>query len=170
MKRKKKRKTRQILIWSISAGVVGVVFLSCACGVGLWWRAPWAGAPLVNANLLGPATPNTLFEKTVTLKPGAVDRYDFPAKPWHQWVSVHVDSPEPLHVHLTAGVAADEVRNALERNQIPMGASGKRNVKQDWFATGVPVNMTPVVFLTGAQKQTEVKLKVTTKPQTADDK
>jgi hypothetical protein len=164
-----KRKTRQILIWSISAGAA-VLFFGCVCaGVGIWWWGPWAKTPLGHVNPLGLATPDVHFEKTVTLMPGAVNRYDFPAARVQQWVSVEVDSREPVHAHITSGEFAADVRNALERNQNPTSATGKRNLKKEWFATGMPANMSIVVFLSGAQKQTDVKLTIKARPQTLND-
>jgi hypothetical protein len=119
---------------------------------------------------LGLAAPKVDFDKTVTLEPGAINTYNFDVALYHRVILVQIDSREPVHVHLTRDDAAEDVRKALAQNQIPMGASGMRNITQDSFTVHTSANHGFVVFLCGAKKQTQVKLTIKTRPFEPKDK
>lgn len=120
---------------------------------------------LVPGALVGPQID---FEKTVTVEPGAIQTFNFDAAPTagkEPVIRVEIDSREPVSAHVTETVAAEDVRKGIqERKHALMGAAGKRNITHDAFEVRVRPGAPFVVFLHDAQKQTQVTLRVKTRP------
>ena len=110
-----------------------------------------------------PAGQTLAYEKTVNLEPGDVKSFSIDAPKANQKIRVETEGAERIDVTVTLESEAEKVKTFLEGK---MGGSNppwlarKTEAKQHTLEAEVPAGKGFTVILSGANKKTEVKLKV----------
>jgi hypothetical protein len=109
------------------------------------------------------------FEQSLTLDPGGIKIYNIDAPRGDQKVRVQVDSREPIDIDVALESASAEAQLFLQRERKTAGKDSaapagllatKQGVTQGSVEASIPAGKGFTVLLSGAKKNTEVKLKV----------
>jgi hypothetical protein len=106
------------------------------------------------------------FEKSFTLGLGDVQWFEVDGPKMQQKIAVSVTADGPVNVHVAIAANQKAIEETLRADKLPDATkllAFKEKAQTETIEATVPANANFVVFVSGAKKKTDVKVKITSK-------